>query len=144
LEWALLANRHPMEDALYISRKLVVADKTYFEQELLEAGSVFIVLAEPGAGKTELLSKLASLLGVVAVRASIFRSREPRAAPALVIDALDEVARIDKLAMDAIIVRASDARTEKCILAGRSSEWDSSRTQFSWDCLLIHDFSRFP
>ncbi len=118
----------------YISRKLVVADKNYSEQELLEAGSVFVVLAEPGAGKTQLLARLASLLGVMPIRAGIFRNRELRSAPALVIDAMDEVARIDRLAMEAIIVRASNAEGEKVIFAGRSSEWDSSRTRYVKEC----------
>ncbi len=126
-----------MEGTSYISRQLAVADKTYLEQELLEVGSVFIVLAEPGAGKTELLGRLALLLGVVPVRASIFRNRELGRPLALVIDAMDEVARIDKLAMDAIIVRASDVASQKVIFAGRSSEWDSSRTQYVKDCFGI-------
>jgi len=91
---------------------------------------VFIVLAEPGAGKTELLGQLAVLLNVMPIRASIFRSRQSRGlTDALVIDAMDEVARIDLLAMNDIVVKASEATTAKVVFAGRSSEWDISRTE---------------
>lgn len=123
-----------MPSASYVARKLVVGDKTYSEQQLLESGTAFIVLAEPGAGKTELLSELASLLGVTPIRASIFRNRKAQPAPALVIDAMDEIARIDKLAMDAIIVQACYAESGKVIFAGRSSEWDGSRTRLVQEC----------
>ena len=111
--------------------------RAYFEQRLPIKEIVLIVLAEPGAGKTELLSTLASLLGVAPIRASIFRHRAVQQSSALVIDAMDEIARIDKSAMDAIFVQASDAGSEKVIFAGRSSEWDGSRTRLVKECFGV-------
>lgn len=123
---------------MYIPRKLLVDGRAYREDELLHVGSVFIVLAEPGAGKTELLGKLGSLLGSAPVRASVFRSRQLAASKApLVIDAMDEVARIDRLALDEIVVKASDMQSDVVVFAGRSSEWDPSVTEHVKDCFGV-------
>ncbi|TIP26442.1 MAG: hypothetical protein E5X67_20200 [Mesorhizobium sp.] len=123
---------------MYIPRKLLVDDRAYSEDQLLHVGTVFIVLAEPGGGKTELLGKLGSLLGSPPVRASVFRSRQVAASKApLVIDAMDEVARIDRLALDEIVVKASDMQCDTVVFAGRSSEWDPSVTEHVRDCFGI-------
>lgn len=115
---------------LYISRELVVDERSYSEEQLIRMGSLFMVLAEPGAGKTELLSKLGELLGVEPIRASVFRSKTlPGAPQALVIDAMDEVARIDPSGVEGIILKASESRSGKVIFAGRSSEWDAAETE---------------
>ncbi|AWC22224.1 hypothetical protein CO731_01680 [Aminobacter sp. MSH1] len=115
---------------MYLSRRFLVGDRAYSEAQLLRVGSVFIILAEPGAGKTELLGKFGSLLGGLPVRASVFRSRQVTASRMpLIIDAMDEVARIDRLALDDIVVKASDAQGQTVVFAGRSSEWDSSVTE---------------
>ncbi|PDT32745.1 hypothetical protein CO671_27845 [Rhizobium sp. M10] len=115
---------------LYISRELVVGEGSYSEEELLRTGSLFLVLAEPGAGKTELLSRLGKLLNVTPTRAGVFRNKVLGAQPsALVIDAMDEVARIDPLGIEDIILKASEAGSGTVIFAGRSSEWDSAETE---------------
>jgi hypothetical protein len=121
--------------AVYISRALLVDAKTYTEKELLQLGTVFVILAEPGAGKTELLKALAGLLQANAIRASIFQNK-PRLAGtgALIIDAMDEVARIDTIATDDIIARASDIPAATVVFAGRSAEWDHSRTAYVEQC----------
>lgn len=114
----------------YIPRRLLVGDRTCSEEQLLNAGTLFIVLAEPGAGKTKLLTKLSTLLGCLPIRADLFRLRQPSVpGAALVIDAMDEVARIDRLALTEIVVKASELQSRITIFAGRSSEWDSSSTQ---------------
>lgn len=114
----------------YISRELVIDERSYSEEQLIRLGSLFMVLAEPGAGKTELLSKLGELLGVEPIRASVFRSKTLPASPqALVIDAMDEVARIDPSGVEGIILKASECRSKKVIFAGRSSEWDAAETE---------------
>lgn len=120
---------------VYISRALLVDQETYTEEELLQVGTVFIVLAEPGAGKTELLKALAGLLQANRIRASIFQSRPGLAgAGPLVIDAIDEVARIDTVATDKIIAMASETRAATVVFAGRSAEWDRSRTAYVEQC----------
>lgn len=122
----------------YISRALTVGEKTFTEEELLREGSVFVVLAEPGAGKTELLKTLAGLLQTTRVKASVFRNK-PRCQGTgpLVIDAMDEVARIDVSATDQIIASASETAAATVVFAGRSSEWDEGRTAYVEQCFGV-------
>ena len=120
---------------VYISRALIVDEKSYTEEELLRVGTVFVVLAEPGAGKTELLTALAGLLQASRIRASIFQNKPGLvAAGPLVIDAMDEVARIDTVATDKIIAMASETPAATVVFAGRSAEWDRSRTAYVEQC----------
>lgn len=115
---------------LYIPRELVVGERSYSEEQLLRAGSLFVVLAEPGAGKTELLAQLGQLLTVTPIRASVFRNKTLGSPlPALVIDAMDEVARVDPLGVEGIILKASELSAGTVIFAGRSSEWDAAQTE---------------
>ncbi|MEJ6783699.1 hypothetical protein [Aminobacter sp. Piv2-1] len=122
---------------MYIERTLTVEDCTYSEQALLGIGAVFIVLAEPGAGKSDLLGEFARLLETRSMRASIFRHRAAPQGPGLVIDAMDEVARTDPAAVDAIVATAADLGRHTTVFAGRSSEWDQSRTAFVEDCFGV-------
>jgi hypothetical protein len=124
--------------AVYIPRALVVGEKTFTEEQLLQEGKVFVILAEPGAGKTELLKALASLLQTTRVKASIFRNRlHASGAGPLVIDAMDEVARIDSAATDQIIAWASDRSAAAVIFASRSGEWDPGRTAYVEQCFRV-------
>lgn len=105
---------------------------------MLLQSRVFVVLAEPGAGKTELLKTFADLLQTARIKASVFRNRPPPAdLVPLVIDAMDEVARIDRLATDQIIAQASNVSHATVIFAGRSSEWDQGRTAYVEECFGI-------
>lgn len=114
----------------YISRNLVVEEQTYNEEQLIQMGSLFLVLAEPGAGKTELLSKLGQLLGATPMRASVFRNKTFAVTDqGLVIDAMDEVARVDPLGVEGIVMKASEVGNGTVIFAGRSSEWDTAETE---------------
>lgn len=123
---------------MYLPRRLLVEDRAYSEEQVLRLGKVIIVLAEPGAGKTELLGRFGELLGVSPLRASIFRARQiPASTVPLVIDAMDEVARIDRLALEDIVGRASEAPRETVVFAGRSSEWDPSVTEHVKDCFEV-------
>ena len=106
------------------------------EAELASHEGVTIVLAEPGAGKTRLLTEIANQLNTNALKANIFRVSsltEPKSS-ALVLDALDEVARQDPSAIDTILVKASESLAKKVILASRSSEWELSRSEFAKEC----------
>ncbi|MER8451701.1 hypothetical protein NKH80_25445 [Mesorhizobium sp. M0904] len=123
---------------VYIPRSLSVEDRTFTEEALLREGRVFVVLAEPGAGKTELLDKLAELLQTTRVRASVFRNKPAATGNGpLVIDAMDEVARIDTLATDRIIALASENSISTIVFAGRSAEWDKSRTAYVEECFGV-------
>lgn len=50
---------------------------------------------------------------------------------------MDEVARIDKLATDKIVVQASQTAAATVIFAGRSSEWDQGRTAYVEQCFGV-------
>ena len=98
-----------MTDTYYIQRSLICGEEVFSEDRLLGMASVIVVLAEPGAGKTELLKSLAGRLGVRPDKASIFRHRNSTAPPEyLVLDALDEVAKLDPSGIDAIFVKAQE------------------------------------
>lgn len=104
------------------------------EADLLAQHQVIIVLAEPGAGKTDLLQSFAERLGVQACRASLFRHRNiPTPVAAVVVDALDEVARIDVAAIDLIIEKARETNATTVVFSSRSSEWDRARTELVKD-----------
>jgi hypothetical protein len=78
----------------YIHRKLHSRDQLIPDNELQGRSGVFVVLAEPGAGKTDLLDYLSESHSVPRELASMFVYRPVSHQAALVIDALDEVARI--------------------------------------------------
>ncbi|MGZ2455638.1 NACHT domain-containing protein [Rhizobium anhuiense] len=122
-------------DSIYINRRLKVAERLLSEVEALEQGPVLIVLAEPGAGKTELLNRFGKLLGVTPVRASRFRHQTTIAAGApLIIDALDEAAKIDQSSVDQIVVKAQELSNGRVIFSSRSSEWQEARTHWIKEC----------
>lgn len=119
----------------YIQRRLFSEGKPLTERECLNRGGAIIVLAEPGAGKTELLESFSTQLGTTRQRAGIFRhiGTVDNARP-LVIDALDEVARQDQSAVHGIIVKAVEAGAPKLVFASRSSEWDDQQTRYVEEC----------
>lgn len=119
----------------YINRQLTANGKNITEEEAISSSNIIIVLAEPGAGKTELLDYFAHYLKTKRHRASIFRHKdniEPTSA--LIIDALDEVARQDDIAVDEIIIKALENNTEKTIFASRSYVWSNERNKFIEEC----------
>ncbi|QIO43088.1 hypothetical protein HA464_03215 [Rhizobium leguminosarum bv. trifolii] len=125
-------------DSIYINRRLKIAERLLSELEALEQGPVLVVLAEPGAGKTELLNRFGKLLGVTPVRASRFRHQTTVAAGApLIIDALDEAAKIDQSSVDQIVVKAQELSNGRVIFASRSSEWQEARTHWIKECFGI-------
>lgn len=119
----------------YIPRILHLEEGIVTEADLLAQHHVVVVLAEPGAGKTDLLQSLAERLGVQPCRASLFRHRNiPAPVAAVVVDALDEVARIDVAAIDLIIEKARETQATSVVFSSRSSEWDRARTALVKDC----------
>jgi len=114
----------------YIPRMLHYGDEVITEEALLAKHDIIVVLAEPGAGKTELLRSLGERLAAEPWKASSFRHRSfPAPVQALVLDALDEVARIDQAAIDLVIEKARVTQAAKVVFSSRSSEWDKARTQ---------------
>jgi len=115
--------------ALYIPRSLSVDGNTYTEDELLAASNYVVVLAEPGGGKTELMRSLAQKLGISSVTANVFRhvGADDVGCP-LVIDAFDELAKIDLTGIHSLLANARKANPSHVIISSRSSEWDSAST----------------
>ena len=82
---------------------------------------------EPGAGKSALLASLAARFGTTPVKASIF---ERIRAPCIVVDAFDEVARIDPTGLHRTLkeLRHTGA-DDRTILSSRSGEWSDADTR---------------
>ena len=124
-----------MTSNFYMPRSLTYQDKTLTEAELLKDEEVVVLLAEPGAGKTDLLGNIASKFKVQRQKASIFKERTSATQTnVLILDALDEVARLDSSGVQAVLVKAMETGANRVILASRSSEWEESQSVFIRDC----------
>ncbi|MEP3847494.1 MAG: hypothetical protein ABJM43_19280 [Paracoccaceae bacterium] len=118
-----------MSSKFYLHRTLTSAEETYNEVTLLAASRYVVVLAEPGGGKTELLSSLANQLGCSVVTANVFGRVGVKAEKSpLVIDAFDELAKIDEMGIYKILGIAHKAYPTHVIISSRSSEWDNAAT----------------
>jgi len=118
-----------MCSTFYLSRSLTSNDKVYTETELLVDSNYIVVLAEPGGGKTELMDSLAQQLGASAVTANVFSQlgTDVENQP-IVIDAFDELAKIDQTGIHRLLANAKKAKPTHVILSSRSSEWDNATT----------------
>jgi hypothetical protein len=119
---------------IYIQRKLYSSDKLVVDSELVGQSGIFVVLAEPGAGKSDLLDFLSRSYGVSREPGNQFVHRAPTIQAVLVIDALDEVARIGEEKINEIIVKARASTASTVIFASRSYVWDQARTAAVRDC----------
>jgi len=120
-------------EQFYIERRIKVGEEVLSEQELLSRSDLIILLAQPGAGKTELLKHFAKLLQARSLRAAVFRhSTEELTANAVIIDAMDEVAKVSESDLWDIFAKARKA-TGTVIFSSRSSEWEHSRTKLVED-----------
>ncbi|MCH4900803.1 hypothetical protein [Pseudomonas sp. B707] len=118
-----------MSSIFYLPRKLSSKDSIYTEDELLAASNYVVVLAEPGGGKTELMGSLAQQLGTTTVTANKFKRIGPDADNSpLVIDAFDELAKVDQTGIHDLLANASKAKPTHVIISSRSSEWSSAAT----------------
>ena len=119
----------PMISSYYLPRRLTSGDKIFTEEELLIASHFVVVLAEPGGGKTELLNSLARHLGTSAITANVFKHVGFDAVNCpLVIDAFDELAKVDRTGIYGLLADIRKATPIRLILSSRSSEWDISTT----------------
>ncbi|NVK41582.1 MAG: hypothetical protein HWE39_10095 [Oceanospirillaceae bacterium] len=118
-----------MSSTFYLPRRLSSNDEIYTEAVLLAASNYVVVLAEPGGGKTELMGSLAQQLGTTAVTASRFGYVGAKAKDIpLVIDAFDELARVDASGIYKLLSQAEAANPTHVYLSSRSSEWDNAAT----------------
>lgn len=119
----------------YIDRTLLLDGRPITETDLLDLNATIIVLAEPGAGKTELLKSLARQTGTRRYRASLLSLRHDLpAGDTIILDGLDEVARGGALATDQLIQRAAETGAKRAIFASRSGEWEASSTRSVKEC----------
>ncbi|WP_174871272.1 hypothetical protein [Pectobacterium polaris] len=118
-----------MNSTFYLERNFTHDDKTYTETELLAASTHIVVLAEPGGGKTELMKSFARKLNTSILNASVFAhmGADKENSP-LVIDAVDEVARIDQSGIHKLLALARTSKPTSVIMSSRSSEWGLAST----------------
>ena len=120
-----------MPNIFHIPRTVRISDRTFSEDELLREPGIAIILAEPGAGKTSLLANVAARLNTTPVRASIFDGLAN--ASSLVVDALDEVARMDAVGLQPLLRLVRRSGAERTIIASRSGEWEPAQTAYVRD-----------
>ena len=118
-----------MSSTFYLPRSLSLNDNTYTETGLLAASNYVVILAEPGGGKTELMTSLAQQLDTSAVTANVFAHTGAVVENfPLVIDAFDELAKIDQTGIHKLLANARKANPTHVIISSRSSEWDNAAT----------------
>ncbi|HHX2229027.1 TPA: NACHT domain-containing protein, partial [Klebsiella pneumoniae] len=118
-----------MNSTFYLERNFTHGDRTYTETELLAASTHIVVLAEPGGGKTELMKSLAQKLNTSVFNASVFAYVEAdKENSPLIIDAVDEVARIDQSGIHKLLALARTSTPTRVIMSSRSSEWGQAST----------------
>lgn len=125
-----------MNSTLYLPRSLSNKDKIYTEESLLAASNYVVVLAEPGGGKTELMGSLARQLGTSTITANKFKhlGADTENSP-LVIDAFDELAKLDQTGIHSLLANARKAKPTRVIISSRSSEWGTAATNAFEDYL---------
>ena len=118
-----------MSTTFYLPRSLAGKGRTYTETELIATFNYAVVLAEPGGGKTDLMGSLAQQLGTSSITANVFSytGADTENCP-LVIDAFDELSKIDKTGIYRLLANAKKANPTHIIISSRSSEWNNSDT----------------
>ncbi|MFU2325077.1 NACHT domain-containing protein [Pseudomonas sp. NFX98] len=125
-----------MNSTFYLPRSLSNKDSIYTEEALLAASNYVVVLAEPGGGKTELMGSLARQLGTSTVTANKFKHLGADAENyPLVIDAFDELAKLDQTGIHSLLANARKAKPTRVIISSRSSEWGTAATNAFEDYL---------
>ena len=128
----------------YISRKLKGNGNLIQQNEVFSSQIKYkfiILLAEPGAGKTALLSNLAKQYKTKFYRANVINTKlSIDKQKILIIDGFDEVAKLnEKSAIESILTKIESINPEITVLSSRSSEWDDIRnTQLICDYLELN------
>ena len=116
-----------MSSIFHIPRTLHAGNQPFPEDKLLNEAGVVVVLAEPGGGKSALLANLGRKFGAAVTRASCFF--ETGSAECLIIDALDEVARIGSYDITTLLMKVRATGADRVVLSCRSGEWEEAQTQ---------------
>ncbi|WP_122572057.1 NACHT domain-containing protein [Pseudomonas viridiflava] len=118
-----------MTPTFYLPRTLSEKTNVYTESELLKRSNYVVVLAEPGGGKTALMGSLARQLSTSIVTANKFKhwGADTDNCP-LVIDAFDELAKLDQTGIHSLLANARKAKPTHVIISSRSSEWGTATT----------------
>jgi cytidylate kinase len=125
-----------MSQDFYLPRTLASDEKTFTEHELMRASDYVVVLSEPGGGKSSLLKSLANHLEVECVTANLFSHMGADVKNcSLVIDAFDELAKIDQIGINRLLAYAKKSEPKHVIISSRSSEWGASSTKAFEDAL---------
>lgn len=133
-----------MSSEFYLTRTLRCGEASYSESELLAASSLIVVLAEPGGGKTRLLGSLAAQLQTRLITANAFLHKATNTIHGpIVIDAFDELAKVDSSGIYQLLGKASDLKPPIVVLSSRSSEWSAAYTKsctefFECDALVVY------
>ena len=116
-----------MSSSFYLPRTLLDDNQTYSEAQLLAGPRFVVVLAEPGGGKTHLMESLGGQLKTPVLTANRFihTGVTGKGSP-LVIDAYDELAKVDASGIDKLLAAALAASPSKLLISSRSSEWDNA------------------
>lgn len=116
-----------MSTGVYLPRTLLDNNRTYSEAQLLAGQRFIVVLAEPGGGKTSLMESLGKQLSASVLTANRFiHTGVVGAGSPLIIDAYDELAKVDASGIDKLLAAALAANPSKLLISSRSSEWDNS------------------
>ena len=116
-----------MNSNFYLPRKLSKNNDLFTEDALLTASKFVVILAEPGAGKTVLMESIAQKLDTVVLTANRFKHSPLRKENSpLVIDAFDELAKVDPSGIYALLSKAESSKPTHVYLSSRSSEWGNA------------------
>jgi hypothetical protein len=128
-----------MTNTPYIKRHLLHEGKPIHQDQMNLSGCV-VILAEPGAGKTELLASFAKQLHTERLRANTFRNKpNVSIGNVLILDGLDEVAKVDASYIDSILSKVSTIQPlpKTIVFASRASEWENRNKDLIKDYLGI-------
>jgi hypothetical protein len=116
-----------MSSSFYLPRTLFKDERAYSEAQLLAGTRFIVILAEPGGGKTSLMESLAQQLKAPVITANRFiHTGASRKGSPLVIDAYDELAKVDASGIHKLLAAALTASPSKLLISSRSSEWDNA------------------
>lgn len=103
-----------------------ISEESFVEQLKIgqQAKKCVVILAEPGAGKTELLTSFAEQLDTKMYYASILVDVDIPQSEVLIVDALDEVSTTDPNRMKSLLTKIFSSDIQLVILSCRATEWE--------------------